>query len=166
MPDLDQRERPASSPEVLPSAAVEVEPTQVERPEVQPENPAPPVETNQPRVVVPTSPTPPPALVIPTKSQLQREVEDVLAEDLLDVYASMTPEEQEKFKSQGEQTASKIAQMLENVRVQSQRVLSLIKDWLKIIPGVNRFFLEQEAKIKTDKILALAETHHQSPPQQ
>lgn len=101
---------------------------------------------------------------MPAKSPLMREIEDVLSEDLLDVYTSMTPEQQAKFKIKGEETAGKIAQMLESVRVQSQRVLSLIKDWLKIIPGVNRFFLEQEAKIKTDKILTLAET--KKPPQQ
>lgn len=94
-----------------------------------------------------------------------REIEDVLSEDLLDVYTSMTPEQQAQFKTKGEETAGKIAQMLESVRVQSQRVLSLIKDWLKIIPGVNRFFLEQEAKIKTDKILTLAETKKPPSPQ-
>ena len=26
-----------------------------------------------------------------------------------------------------------------------------------MIPGINRFFLEQEAKIKTDRLMALAE---------
>jgi len=28
-------------------------------------------------------------------------------------------------------------------------------NWLKLIPGVNKFFLEQEAKIKTDEVLKL-----------
>jgi len=35
-------------------------------------------------------------------------------------------------------------------------------DWLKILPGVNKFFLEQEAKIKTDKILALKNKNNQN----
>jgi hypothetical protein len=30
--------------------------------------------------------------------------------------------------------------------------------WLKLLPGVNRFFLEQEAKIKTDRIIHLKKT--------
>ena len=164
MPDLDQREQLAPSPETLPPAAVEAELAQAERPEIQPEQSAPAPETNRASVVVPVISTPAPAPVVPAKSPLMREIEDVLSEDLLDVYTSMTPEQQAKFKIKGEETAGKIAQMLESVRVQSQRVLSLIKDWLKIIPGVNRFFLEQEAKIKTDKILTLAET--KKPPQQ
>jgi hypothetical protein len=45
-----------------------------------------------------------------------------------------------------------------------KKILALIRDWLKLIPGVNRFFLEQEAKIKTDKILLAAEEKKQQGP--
>jgi hypothetical protein len=38
--------------------------------------------------------------------------------------------------------------------------LKLIREWLLIIPGVNKYFLEQEAKIKTDKIQQLYEREH------
>ena len=31
--------------------------------------------------------------------------------------------------------------------------MSLIREWLKVIPGINKFFLEQTVKIKTDKII-------------
>jgi hypothetical protein len=41
--------------------------------------------------------------------------------------------------------------------VSTKKIFVLIRAWLKIIPGVNRFFLEQEAKIKTDKILFVTE---------
>jgi hypothetical protein len=32
------------------------------------------------------------------------------------------------------------------------KVLTIIKKWLQTIPGISKFFIEQEAKIKTDKI--------------
>ena len=34
-------------------------------------------------------------------------------------------------------------------------VLKMLKKWLKIIPGMNKFFLQQEAKLKADKFLEI-----------
>ena len=56
----------------------------------------------------------------------------------------------------GEETANEISAMIRNFKVKVGKVLKLIRDWLHTIPGVNRFFLEQEAKIKTDNILEMA----------
>jgi hypothetical protein len=33
--------------------------------------------------------------------------------------------------------------------------VDVIKRWLSIIPGINKFFLEQDAKIKAEKIIKL-----------
>jgi hypothetical protein len=41
--------------------------------------------------------------------------------------------------------------------VQARKLLTLIRRWLVLIPGVNKFFLEKEAKIKVEKIVNLAE---------
>lgn len=162
MPEPDQRERFPVSTEIAPVPASEREPASVEQPETKGEQPSqapmPAAESPaRPAVVQPTAPP------VPVKSPLVREIEDVLSEDLLEVYRSMTPQQQEEFKVKGEQAASKIAELLQSIRVQSQKILGLIKDWLRLIPGVNRFFLEQEAKIKTDKILALGESERQPP---
>jgi len=67
----------------------------------------------------------------------------------------MTPEKQGEFKQKGEETAGKIRSMVETAKENARKIFDLIRDWLRVIPGVNRFFLEQEAKIKTDKILRL-----------
>ncbi|MFA5076300.1 MAG: hypothetical protein WC480_02685 [Patescibacteria group bacterium] len=82
-----------------------------------------------------------------------KKVEDILAEDLADTYKNLPPEKQQQFKIEGEKTASKIVVLLRAVKIKSQLVFKLIKTWLKLIPGVNKFFLLQEAKIKTDKIV-------------
>jgi hypothetical protein len=47
--------------------------------------------------------------------------------------------------------------MVRRAKVRAREALDLITRWLRIIPGVNAFYLAQEAKLKTDKIIALAE---------
>jgi hypothetical protein len=44
---------------------------------------------------------------------------------------------------------------MDSAKFKVKAIVDLIKKWLAIIPGVNKFFLEQEAKIKTDQIIAL-----------
>lgn len=91
------------------------------------------------------------------KSKMQQDIEDILSADLVELYQQMDAEKQQEFKVKGEETASKIAELVGSAKATAKKVVSLIIDWLKIIPGVNKFFLEQEAKIKTDKILDLAQ---------
>ena len=95
-----------------------------------------------------------PVKVLP-KGVFYEQVEDILEEDLGEAFVKMSPEEQDEFKKAGEETASKIAQLLEAAKVKTRKIFDLIVKWLRIIPGINRFFLEQEAKIKADKILRL-----------
>jgi hypothetical protein len=90
------------------------------------------------------------------KDEVNREIEDILSEDLAELFLKMNPEEQATFQAKGEETASAIRRLLNSAKVNLKKILFLVSDWLKMIPGVNKFFLEQEAKIKTDKILAAA----------
>lgn len=91
------------------------------------------------------------------KDTLTKKIESVLEEDLKDIYQSMPPTTQQVFKQKGEETASKIRQLLTQTKVNAKKIFELVRAWLRLIPGVNRFFLEQEAKIKTDKILITSE---------
>jgi len=90
-----------------------------------------------------------------SKTPLHQNIEAVLEEDLGDLYFSLSPEKQKIFKAEGEQTAKKIIELIETAKITFRRVFNLIKKWLKIIPGLNRFFVEQEAKIKADRILEI-----------
>lgn len=87
-----------------------------------------------------------------------QQVEAVLAENLLPVYQAMSPDQQQQFKLEGEKTARKAAELLNSAKVKAQELAKLILRWLRFIPGVSQFYLEQEAKIKTDKLLRLRET--------
>ncbi|MCR4314707.1 MAG: hypothetical protein NUV84_05720 [Candidatus Uhrbacteria bacterium] len=89
--------------------------------------------------------------------RLEEEIDDILEEDLKELYVAMPPDKQAEFRQKGEETRSKIRALLSSAKVNAKKVFALIRGWLKIIPGVNRFFLEQEAKIKTDKILLVTQ---------
>lgn len=103
------------------------------------------------------SPLPPAPVVAapPAKPEELTRVENIMSEGLEKVFVEMAPEEQQKFKTKGEETAIKIWQVLQSAKIQVQKIIDLIRDWLKLVPGVNRYFLEQETKIKTDKIIEL-----------
>ena len=78
-----------------------------------------------------------------------------MEDGLNDSYQRLSPVAKQEFKLKGEQTASQIRELLKSAHVKVKKILRLILDWLRMLPGVNHFFLEQEAKIKTDKIIAL-----------
>jgi hypothetical protein len=102
-----------------------------------------------------TQPAPIAAPQTPAKSPVLEKIEDILEEDLEQIYFQMPPNKQAEFNKVGEETASRINLLLRGVNVQVRKILDLIIRWLKIIPGINKYFLEQEAKIKTDELLKL-----------
>ncbi len=94
----------------------------------------------------------------PVKDEVVLEVEKILEEGLGDYYSHMSEEARERFHQKGEETAFQIADMVRRFKVKLKKILLLIRQWLQTIPGVNRFFLEQEAKIKSDRVMRLAQT--------
>ncbi len=105
--------------------------------------------------VTPGKPVPPTPRSMKRESLVQ--IEDVMQSGLGDVYKTMPPDLQQAFKKRGEETATQIEELLQKVKVHTKKIFQLLFDWLKIIPGVNKYFLEQEAKLKTDEMLRLKE---------
>lgn len=89
------------------------------------------------------------------KSPDVQAVESILEENLKDVFASLTLEQQQEFKREGEVTARRVTSLLQSVKVKVNEITKLIMRWLKRIPGISQYFIEQETKIKTDKLLEL-----------
>ena len=104
----------------------------------------------RPKKIKKTAVIPPPA-----RDELTLQVEKLLADGLKDTYEKLSPIAQQEFKLKGEQTAAKIREMMRSAKVKVKKIFRLIIEWLMLLPSVNHFFLEQEAKIKTDKIIAL-----------
>jgi hypothetical protein len=96
-----------------------------------------------------------PIQIPPTRDTLTKNVETVMSEGLDDVFRELTPVQQQEFKIKGEQTAQLIRQLLSKTKIKIAEIFKLIFEWLQILPGINKYFLEQEAKIKAEKIIAL-----------
>ncbi|MBI5728283.1 MAG: hypothetical protein HY984_00850 [Candidatus Magasanikbacteria bacterium] len=103
-----------------------------------------------------------PATVPLVKDRLTVDVEKIMSEGLAEAYRTLTPVEQQAFKIKGEETAWEIRQLLNKTKIKIRRIFRLILVWLKMLPGLNRFFLEQEAKIKADKIMTLKRFNDQT----
>ena len=129
---------------------LEKEPTAEQEPVEQKPTP----EQTTPQPARPT-PKPRPAVPLPPKDAVMVKIEKIMEDGLNDSYQRLSPVAKQEFKLKGEQTASQIRELLKSAHVKVKKILRLILDWLRMLPGVNHFFLEQEAKIKTDKIIAL-----------
>lgn len=84
------------------------------------------------------------------------QIEKILNEDLDYIYKDLPPKIAEEFKIKEAQTAEFIDRLMSKSKINIKKIIKSIIEWLKIIPGINKFFLEQEAKIKADKILHLS----------
>lgn len=130
---------------IHPEQKVERAPVAVERmPDVQPVDlvPAPNL-------------TPAPVAIHPPSNKLVKDIEGAMASGLEDAYLAMDAATQQQFKQVGEETASAIEQLLQQSKIHIKKIVTLLLRWLKIIPQVNPYYLEQQAKIKADAIVAL-----------
>ncbi|MFA6547431.1 MAG: hypothetical protein WCT11_00615 [Candidatus Magasanikbacteria bacterium] len=89
------------------------------------------------------------------QDEMMVKIEKILETGLADEYAKLSPIGKQEFKIKGEETTAKIRELLRSTHIKVKKIFYLIIEWLKILPGINNFFLEQEAKIKTDLIVNL-----------
>ncbi|MCK5416131.1 hypothetical protein KAI92_01745 [Candidatus Parcubacteria bacterium] len=82
-----------------------------------------------------------------------KKIELILANGIEEFYREMDDRKKQEFKRVGEETAKKINKIMQSANFKVNKIIDLIKKWLKVIPGVNKFFVEQEAKIKADQII-------------
>lgn len=89
------------------------------------------------------------------KKQRRKNIEKIMEVDLAEIYMKLSPDKKREFKKKGEETAKSINALFDSAKFKAKKVLALLKDWLKIIPGVNKFFIEQLAKKKLDEIMKI-----------
>lgn len=139
--------KPAALPELppVPEVSAEAQPTETEQPK-----PSKAKAQDQPT-------TPPPAAAPgqaqPEKTETRKQIESILQEGLAPMFLQMNPQERVAFAQAANETASKLEVLVTQFKASAKEVLRLIKAWLKKIPQVNKYFLEQSSKIKTDEIL-------------
>lgn len=96
-----------------------------------------------------------PTAIPQMRDELTAKIEKIMEDGLADAYRELTPVQQQEFKLKGEEISTKIRDLLRRTHVKIKQIFKLLVEWLRLLPGVNRFFIEQEAKIKADRILAL-----------
>lgn len=89
------------------------------------------------------------------KDELSSKIEKVLEENIGEAYQLLSPSGKQAFKIKGEKTTAMVKEMIESGHAKARKIFSLVLEWLRLLPGVNRFFLEQEAKIKTDRLMKI-----------
>jgi len=163
--NLEQKIDPVEQSGFLP--APEVAPTPEQQPEAETggewpreqESVTPTTESatpkRRPRPVQPTGP-----ITSGVRDEVVLRIEKIMEDGVGDAFQRLSPTAQQEFKIKGEETALKIRDLLKSSHIKVKKIFQLILEWLKILPGVNRFFLEQEAKIKTDHIITLHKKHH------
>ncbi len=98
---------------------------------------------------------PAPAPIV--RDEVTLRVEKILEEGMGELYAGLPDSAKPVFKKKGEEAASQIAVMARSLKLEVAKVLRLIYDWLLVVPKANKFYLEQQAKIKTDALLDYVE---------
>jgi hypothetical protein len=98
---------------------------------------------------------------VSSRDEVTIEVEKILEEGMGPFFQSLPPEARPVFKQKGEEASVRISDMIRTLKVSVKKVTELILAWLRTIPGVNKYFLAQEAKIKTDRIMELAEARRE-----
>jgi uncharacterized protein YgbK (DUF1537 family) len=97
------------------------------------------------------------------KDEVTIEVEKILEAGLGDYVPDMPEEARQRFLKKGGEVAAQLSVMVRTLNIHVSLVLKLLKEWLLTIPGVNKYFIEQEAKIKADKIIDLADQYRSKP---
>ena len=90
-------------------------------------------------------------------------IQAILRDNLGEATAAMPEEAKTRFWAKAQEIGVVVADMVRQYKVEVKRVLHLLVEWLHTIPGVNKFFLEQEAKLKTDRILQFEQEQHAAP---
>lgn len=151
------------SPSFLP--AQETSPVQLERvAESEQYIAQPEPKVAQEFAVVPALPAVQPAQSVPLandpRTGVLKQVESLLAEGLMQLYQSLPEARRAEFKRRGEEVANKITDMIIFGKEKVKEIWKLIGEWLRMVSGVNKYYLEQEIKIKTDRIMMFAQSEH------
>jgi hypothetical protein len=163
--NLEQKLNPAEQPGFLPASEIAPTPEQQPVTEAGAELPSTPesapvtkentATTRRRRPIQSTGP-----ITSGVRDEVVLRIEKIMEDGVGDAFQRLSPTARQEFKIKGEQTALKIREILQSSHIKVKKIFQLILEWLKMLPGVNRFFLEQEAKIKTDHIITLHKKHH------
>lgn len=154
----DLLKRQPRTPEVIPASEEKMEDERPPEPAEVVEVPEEPAEIPEEKVEyapVTTHVSEPPEAK-PEKDSMMMKIEFVLEEDVEENFKNMPPQQQAAFRREGEELAERLKAMCSSGKFDAGLANKQITRWLRGIPDVNALFLEQAAKIKTDKLKHLS----------
>lgn len=89
------------------------------------------------------------------EKELEHKIQRILSEDIVDLYKNLPDEQKRVVLREGKYTIRTLIELVRRAKCRAKEIVELIRRWLQKIPGINRFFAEQEAKIKAQKIMML-----------
>lgn len=92
----------------------------------------------------------------PERMEVVKKIESYLEEGLGDEYTALDSARRREFKQKGEATAAAIADLVFRAKISFRKIFALIHGWLALLPGINKLFLEQESKIRADRVVQYA----------
>jgi len=96
-----------------------------------------------------------PAVEAP-KDELLEAVEKILEKELGVYDQHFVPEVKARFEDKGKEVARELTAKIRKNSAKPRFIHHAIRKWLLTVPRVNKQFVEQTAKIKTDQLLQLA----------
>lgn len=93
----------------------------------------------------------------PQKDPLFEAVEDILERELRPLYDAMPKAKQDLFRAVADRTTQKIRDDIAAGKLNRHRTMKWIGEWLSVIPQVNRYWIGQERKNRTDDLFDLQE---------
>lgn len=137
---LEEKERPQEKKEIP-----EIYQKPIEEIEKKPRTIIPPIISKKKKEEIPQ-----------IKTETQIVIEKILFSDLNEIIAKLDEGHKIIFQKRGEEIAWEISGLLPKVKTKIKRIFQLIREWLRLIPGVNKFFLEEEVKKKIKEILKIS----------
>ncbi len=90
---------------------------------------------------------------------LLKKIEEILSNELEDIFFSLPVELRQEFKQRGEAAAVEIKNILSGEKVNGSKIMKIIKEWLRLIPNANEHYIKQESKTRADNLLKLKSNH-------
>jgi len=89
------------------------------------------------------------------RNEVTVQIENIMEEGLDEAFMALPVIKQQQFKMKGEETAFKIQAEMKKKNIQMKKIFRYLLDWLSFLPGINKLYLRQEAKIKADQVVRL-----------
>jgi len=86
-------------------------------------------------------------------------VSDILFDGYGQIFEKMSSEKKEKFVGGGKKVAQEVEKSLAKNKINEGKILTAVRQWLRVLDDKNAAFIEQEAKKKTDRILEVLKTN-------